>query len=77
MLVMARNGLWQYSLFSNQWYNLNDGVIIKGYHVIAAFYSPKRRLYILVVDETVMIYSLDERLWMSPPSFNGAPEYIP
>ena len=76
VLVMAGNG--HYSLFSSQWYNLNNSfAVVKGYHVIAAFYFPKRRLYILVLDDTAMIYGLDERSWMSPNSFSGAPEYIP
>ena len=78
VLVMAENGLWRYSLASNQWYQLDRPFpAIKEYQTIAAFYAPSCKMYILCLVERVMAYSLEGSSWRSFNLHDSIPKYIP
>ena len=78
VLVMAKNGLWNYSISSNHWSQVSSYAPVGNSFLFltAAFYSPKKKLYTLCLDDRVLQYSFSRRgSWISYKLGGDTPNY--
>ena len=72
VLTMAKNGLWNYSISSNQWHHISPFEPI-GNSFKVAFYSSKWRLYTLCLEDRVLLYR--QGSWISHDLIGVTPNY--
>ena len=76
VLTMAENGLWNYSISSNQWHHHISPFQPIGNSFKAAFYSSKWRLYTLCLEDIVLQYSFSRQgSWISHDLYGETPNY--